>query len=93
MGITISLAGSPNIKANKITPSSPKSVAKGFKKFAQWLKTELLPIDIFAIIQIISPAGAATETLRPKTKSVLSKIERIKSFNICGLRYGGSSNV
>ena len=35
IGITISLAGEPNIKLKKIMPSSPKSWANGSRKFAQ----------------------------------------------------------
>ena len=38
IGITISLAGNPNIKANKITPSNPISLANGSRKFAQCIK-------------------------------------------------------
>ena len=53
----------------------------------------VLPILILAIIQISSPAGAATIIARPKTKRVLSKIERIIILPINGLRYGGNSKV
>ena len=36
IGKTISLAGNPRIKANKITPSSPKNCANGSKKSEQY---------------------------------------------------------
>ncbi len=48
---------------------------------------------MFAIIQITSPAGAATLTALPKTNRVRSRIERTITLPICGLRYGGSSSV
>ncbi len=35
IGTTISFAGKPRIKANRITPSSPKSCAKGSRKLEQ----------------------------------------------------------
>ena len=54
---------------------------------------EILPIDIFENIQIIMPAGAATQIALPKTNNVLSKIERKITFPICGFLYGGSSNI
>ena len=39
---------------------------------------------MFAIRYINSPAGAATAIALPKTKRVLSKTERIKTFKIRG---------
>ena len=48
---------------------------------------------MFAVIHIISPAGAATAAARPSTNSVRSKIERTMTLPICGRRYGGSSSV
>ena len=63
------------------------------RKFAQWVRMLILFIDIFAIIQITIPAGAATTIARPSTKSVRSKIERRITFPICGFLYGGSSRV
>lgn len=86
IGITISFAGKPKMKAIKITPSSPKRWAKGSKNVAQWRKSEISFIKTFAISQITSPAGAATATERPSTNKVLSKTERIITFANCGLR-------
>ena len=51
------------------------------------------PTVIFAISQIIIPAGAATATARPNTNKVRSKIERTITLPICGFLYGGSSKV
>ena len=48
---------------------------------------------MFALIHIISPAGAATAAARPSTKSVRSNTERTITLPICGRRYGGSSSV
>ena len=48
---------------------------------------------IFARSHIRSPAGAAAAQALPKTKIVLSKMERTMTFPICGLLYGGSSKV
>ena len=48
---------------------------------------------MFAVSHISRPAGAATAAARPRTKRVRSKIERIMTLPICGLRYGGSSRV
>lgn len=93
IGMTISLAGNPKIKAINITPSKPNKDAKGFKKSAHIFKILTFPIWIFAIHQIIRPAGAATKMALPKTNKVLSKMERTITFPIWGLRYGGSSNV
>ena len=76
-----------------MTPSIPKSFANGSKNEEQCAKSDISPIDMFAIIHIIKPAGAATHTARPRTNSVLSNMERTMTFPICGLRYGGSSNV
>lgn len=91
MGITISFAGKPKINAIIITPSSPISRPNGSRKSEQYLKSEISPIYIFAIIQIKSPAGAATAAARPNTNKVLSNTERIKTLPIRGFLYGGSS--
>lgn len=39
------------------------------------------------------PAGAATAAALPRTKRVLSKIERTMTFKTCGFLYGGISRV
>lgn len=39
---------------------------------------------MFANNQITRPAGAATAIALPSTNKVLSKIERTKTFPICG---------
>ena len=39
------------------------------------------------------PAGAATDIALPNTNSVLSKIDLITIFPICGFLYGGNSNT
>ncbi len=51
------------------------------------------PTNIFDNSHITTPAGAATKMARPKTKSVLSKTERIITLPNCGFLYGGSSSV
>ena len=84
MGITVSFAGKPNIKASSIAPSSPIILPMGSSAAAQMLKM-LAPFTfIFAASQIISPAGAATAAARPKTNSVRSKTERTITLPICG---------
>ena len=93
MGITISLAGNPSIKANKITPSIPNNFAKGSKKADVKDNNVISPIPILAKIQITRPAGAATITARRNTNSVRSNMERIITCPICGFLYGGSSRV
>lgn len=76
IGKTISLAGIPKIKANKITPSSPIRLAMGSRKVAVWVRILIPDISIFAINQMIKPAGIATIMARFRTVRVLSKIER-----------------
>ena len=93
IGITISFAGNPRIKAKRITPSIPRSFAKGSKKPEQRASSVMPPKDRFAISHIASPAGAATTTALPSTNKVLSKMDLMKILPICGLRYGGSSKV
>ena len=93
IGITISFAGKARIKAISITPSSPKSVANGSRKSAQIASILLSPILMFAINQIIIPAGKATERERPKTKRVRSNTERTRTLKSWGFLNGGSSSV
>ena len=93
MGTTISFAGKPNIKARRITPSSPMNFANGSRNAAQRLSRLSPPAWIFAIHQIIIPAGAATQTALPRTKTVLSKTERTITCPKRGVRYGGSSRA
>lgn len=93
IGITISLAGKPNINANKITPSNPITLANGSKKLEQVVSKDTPPRFVFARIHINNPAGAATTIALPNTKRVLSQIERTMTFPICGFLYGGSSKV
>ena len=86
MGTTISLAGKPNINAISINPSRPISRANGSKKFAQCARRLKSPAWMLASTQITRPAGAATITARPSTKSVLSNIDRTMVLPTCGLR-------
>ena len=82
IGITISFAGIPRINAIKIIPSSPKSRAKGSKKF-EHRASRVEPLnDRFAISQIRRPAGIAAITARPSTKTVRSRSERINILPI-----------
>ena len=53
----------------------------------------MLFISTLDINHINKPAGAATTIALPKTNKVLSKIDLIIVFPICGVRYGGSSRV
>ena len=48
---------------------------------------------MFAIIQIINPAGAAILIALPKTNNVLSKMDLTITFKIWGFLYGGISNT
>lgn len=82
IGITISLAGNPNINAIKITPSSPIILAKGSKKDVQYFKRLISLTFIFERHQINKPAGAATNIALYNTNRVLSKIDRIINFPI-----------
>ena len=84
MGITISFAGKPRIKAIRITPSSPIILAKGSKKSAQSINTLVFPTLRFAASQMIIPAGIATDNERPKTKRVLSNTERTRTSKALG---------
>ena len=93
IGITISLAGKPSIKAVNITPSNPISLAKGSKKSVIYLSNETSETFIFASNHITIPAGKATTTALPSTYKVLSNIERTIVFPIFGALYGGNSNV
>ena len=93
IGITISLAGKPNMNAINITPSNPNNFANGSKKLEIWfnrLTSEIITLDN---IHSIIPAGAATIIALPKTNRVLSNIERIITLPNCGFLYGGSSSV
>ena len=82
IGKKISFAGS----ASKIVPSRPKRVPMGFKKSVQHLNIEVPPIFIFEKHQITRPAGAATATARPSTKSVRSNTERTITLPNWGTR-------
>jgi len=72
------------MKAVNIYPSSPISLAKGSKKFAIYVRRVLLAKLILAKSHITAPAGAATDKALPKTKSVLSNMERTITLVICG---------
>lgn len=87
------MAGKPRINAIKIYPSRPNDFAKGSIKLAAEDKMLISPINIFAIIHIINPAGIATNTARPKTNNVLSRMDRTMIFPTCGFLYGGNSRV
>ena len=91
-GSTISFAGNPNKNASRITPSIPMKRPSGSRKPAQCIRMVCSPTAIFAAHQIKSPAGAAAMIALPKTNKVRSSTERMITFPICGLRYGGSSN-
>ncbi len=91
--ITQALAGKPRINASSMTPSIPITRAKGSKNPEQCARSVASPTEMFAISQIIRPAGAATAMARPSTNKVSSKMERTMTFPICGFRYGGSSSV
>ena len=63
------------MNAVKIYPSNPIIFAKGSKKLAT-IESMLEPfMPTFAKIQIIKPAGTATDNDLPRTKIVLSKID------------------
>ena len=81
------------MKANNITPSSPINFANGSKKLEQYPSMFVGPINILDINHINSPAGAATTTALPNTNKVLSNIDLIITWPICGFLYGGSSNA
>ena len=84
IGITISLAGNPRMKAINITPSKPIVLANGSKAFVHIFKSVLLPTVILAISHIIRPAGADIRMALFKTKIVLSNIDLIITFVIWG---------
>lgn len=93
IGTTVSFAGKPSIKAVNMTPSSPMSFANG-SSAPEKADNRLSPRTVtFAASQIIMPAGAATAAALPRTKRVLSKIERTMTFKTCGFLYGGISRV
>ena len=75
MGMTISLAGKPKIKAIRIMPSSPMIRAKGSRNSAQkWRRLSPLT-GIFAISQMTTPAGAATAAAQHKQGSVKNRAD------------------
>lgn len=82
IGSTISLAGKPKMKAIKITPSNPNNLAKGSRTPHSDSVSSYHQSMIFAISQIIRPAGIATTTALPKTNSVRSKIDLTMIFPI-----------
>lgn len=92
-GITISFAGVPKIKANRIVPSSPIAFAKGSSRPEQYCSNVRLPMFIFANSQIISPAGAAMLTALPRTNKVLSNTDLTMILPMSGRLKGGSSSV
>ena len=85
IGTTISFAGIPSIKANMITPSSPKILPNGSRNSVQILRILVSPIFILASSHIISPAGIATTIALPRMSNVLSKKERTRVLAICGV--------
>ncbi|MNY44086.1 hypothetical protein D3C86_1790820 [compost metagenome] len=86
IGSTISLAGSPRIKAIIMKPSSPSKFAKGSKKAAIWFSTLSPPTITLPSIQVRIPAGAATTIARVSTFRDFS-LEVIRMvFQICGRR-------
>ena len=93
IGRTISFAGDPKINAISIIPSNPIILANGSKKSAQRISKLISSKYMFAINQIIAPAGAAIAIALPKTNIVLSNIDRIITLKICGLRYEGISRI
>lgn len=93
MGITISLAGNPNIKENNITPSNPNSLANGSKKLEIILNIDIFSTYVFDNIHIISPIGAAMAIALPRTYNVLSNIDLIITLPICGFLNGGNSRI
>lgn len=76
-----------------MTPSTPRSCPNGSSKSVKRFNREMSPEAMFARSQMIAPAGAATITALPRTKMVLSKIERIITLPILGFLYGGSSSI
>ncbi len=86
IGITISFAGKPRIKASRIIPSSPMILPTGSKKSASIMRIDVSFIEQLASTQIRSPAGAAVIQALPRTKMVLSNIDRTITFPICGQR-------
>lgn len=76
IGTTISFAGKPKINASKITPSSPISEPRGWRKFEIIAHIDSPFIIIFDISHITIPAGAATHIALKSTKTVRSSKER-----------------
>ena len=74
------------MKAAMIIPSTPIILPKGSKNSTKYFSNEVSPQFIFASIQIIAPAGAATMIALPRTNMVLSNIERIITLPIFGFR-------
>lgn len=87
IGITISFAGNPKINASKITPSSPISEPRGWRKFEIITHRDSPFIIMFDINHITIPAGAATHIALKSTKMVLSSKERtiVYKFEVCGM--------
>jgi len=93
IGSTISFAGKPRINAIKITPSRPISFPNGSKNVDIRDKSVASPVFIFAKIQIISPAGAATFIARISRAIVFSLRLLIRTLQKFGRLKEGSSNI
>lgn len=93
IGITISFAGNPSIKASNITPSNPNNFANGSRVEDNCFKRDISFMYMFESNHMIIPMGAATIIALPKTFNVLSKIDLTITFPICGFLNGGNSNT
>ena len=93
MGITISLAGKPNINEINTTPSNPINLPNGSSSILKLDNILVSLIFMLAKSQISNPVGNATITALPNTCSVLLNILLIIVFINWGLRYGGNSKV
>lgn len=86
-------AGSANRNASIHTPSIPATRPIGSSRRTSCSYTDIPPKLVFTESHITAPAGAATETARPRTNIVRSRRERTITRPTCGIRYGGSSSV
>ena len=91
--MTISFAGIPSRNAMRITPESPMSAPSGSKRVAMPYRSVCPSTITFWQSQMTAPAGMATVTALPRTKTVLSNTLRTITSPIFGRRYGGSSST
>ena len=85
-GSMISLAGKARRNASSTMPSRPMRSPRGWRKPARTASNGRPETARLDSSHSTAPAGMATVTARPRTKSVRSSRERTRTLPICGRR-------